>query len=236
MSFENQLIGKDKYITVVSGNRKYLIEDFEDLNNCFVFATKETKASLKDLISSDYYKFESFENNKYIVFAEGFPIEEFKVFKVLRPEAIISTPFSFNNISSITPSALNNNFKAFENLCSIMQRLLNERIFKVDTTLADTMLPRLKANEVWKRSEDDTKYEAFNVGAIEENIASFWIAFEKFTKETILRIETIAKETIDNITNVADKNISDMNDIAKETIETVVQEGKDVIEEVDRIG
>ncbi|MGL5051035.1 MAG: hypothetical protein ACRC6E_10485 [Fusobacteriaceae bacterium] len=211
MSFENQLIGKDKYITVVTGNRKYLIEDFTDLNSCFVFATKDTIASLKDLISSDYYKFESYENNRYIVFADGFPIDDFKVFKVLKPETIISTPFSFNNISSITPNALNSNFKAFENLCVVMQKLMNERVFKVDTTVADTMLPRLKGNEVWKRSEDDTKFEAFNVGDIEANLSKFWEDFYKLTVEKLAEIESEGNKQTDRVADTGDEQVDRIN-------------------------
>lgn len=191
MTFDNQLIGHDKYISVVEGNRKYLIEDFQTLEGCFVFATKSSTLALKDLISKDYYSFESFENNNYIVFEDGFPIDEFVYFKVLSPMEIISIPFTFDKISSITPNALNANFKAFEDLCVVMQGLLNERVLRIDKTNSDCMLPELEANEVWKRTEDGKGWEGYDLTLIERTIQEFW---DKLYEETRRITEEFRKE------------------------------------------
>jgi hypothetical protein len=184
--FENQFIGKDKYIRVVGGQLKYLIEDFENLEKCFVFATKEEKLALKDLISSDYYSFNSYQGNNYIEFSSGFPIDQFVIFKIVRPLDLISIPFQFDTISSITPSSLNSNFKAFETLCLVMQETFNDRTFRIDGTNEDVMLPKLKDGEVWQRKGDG--WQGVNIEDIEANIEKFWIEFNQKTKEILENI------------------------------------------------
>lgn len=223
--YKNQELGQVKYLKVIKGQKKYLIEDFENLNDCYVFATKDETLALREQISNDYYNFEEFENNNYINFSAGFPLDDYDSFKIIKPEQMFSMPFIFNTLSSITPTSLNKNFDEIKKFLLYLQNEFNVRGVKIDSEVFDIMLPKLKEGEVWYR--DKQGWKGFNVGDIEANTKTFWEEFENKTTEVIKMIEDKTEEEkkeLDKFTEEKKANIED-------AFETEILKGKTEITE-----
>lgn len=232
--FYNQHLGNVKYIKVIQGQNKYLIEDFKNLSGCYVFATKKKTEALMQEISSDHYSFESFENNNYIKFEDGFPINDYYSFKIIKPEQIISIPYSFNTISSITPDALNSNFEALKETLKKIQESYNNQIVKIDSDEATVMLPNLDDDEVWVRKGDT--YRGFNIGSLEANIKEMLDEIKRIREEILREMEDNKNRHLAEIKGKFDQEVAEgkANVIAtgEQQVQLVTQTGDTKIEEL----
>ena len=217
--FKNQQLGQIKYIKVVQGQNKYLIEDFDNLSGCYVFATKDKTDALMDEISSDHYTFESFENNNYIRFESGFPINDYYSFKIVKPEQIISIPYDFNTVSSITPDALNSNFEILKENLKKLQNSYNTQIVKIDSDIARVMLPTLDDGEVWIK--DGIGYKGLKV-----------TDFRDLAGETIIEYIRVEKENINQINKHAVQSITQTQSNAIDAFNKQVKVASDTIEKI----
>lgn len=205
-NLNNQLIGKDKYITVVPNDRLYLIEDYKDLNGCFVFATKNDTYSLTEPISQDYYSFQTYQGNNYIKFADGFPIGDYVQFKIIKPEELLSLPFKFSSISSITPEALNKNFEELKRVCLLLQEVTNNRTMRLDTTDGQVMLPELKPLQTWLK-DITGNYKAISLDDFKELGEALVTDYFNYIKQLM---EATYNNARDNITTVKTASITEM--------------------------
>lgn len=232
--FENQHLGHIKYIKVIKGQKKYLIEDFKNLTGCYVFATKKSVEALMIEISSDHYDFESFENNNFIRFEEGFPIDDYYSFKVIKPDQIISIPYNFNTISSITPESLNSNFQALKETLKRVQLSYNNQIVKIDSDEATVMLPNLDDDEVWVRKGNT--YRGFNIGNLEANVKEMLDEIKRIRAEAIKELEDNKNKHLAEIQGVFDREVADgKSDIiatGQQQIELVTDTGDTKIVEI----
>lgn len=232
--FENQHLGHIKYIKVIKGQRKYLIEDFKNLSGCYVFATKKSVEALMVEISSDHYDFESFENNNFIRFEDGFPIDDYYSFKVIKPDQIISIPYNFNTISSITPDALNSNFEALKETLKRVQLSYNNQIVKIDSDEATVMLPNLDDDEVWVRKGNT--YRGFNIGSLEANVQEMLDEIKRIRLEILKEMEDNKNAYISEIDGKFNTEVEqgkqEINSTKDEYLANIVNTGDTKIQEI----
>lgn len=225
--FENQQLGQVKYIQVTKGQRRYLIEDFKNLSGCYVFATKKKTEALMFEISFDHYSFESFENNNYIRFEDGFPIDDYYSFKIIKPEQIVSIPYNFNTVSSITPEALNSNFESLKETLKKLQESYNNQIVKIDSDFATVMLPNLNDDEVWVRKGNT--YRGFQIGDLETNIKQLIEDFKELSQTTFEELELKKDEYVSELESVKNGQQSILEGFLNLSIERIQQEGSSQI-------
>lgn len=171
----NQKIGEDKYILVEPATLQYEINEYDSLTGVYVYATKDSKNSLDEVIAQSNYSFQEITGTNYIVFDAGYPLEDFYSFKLIEPLEEATRQSSIVNISDINPSNLNNEFNNIIDYVKKLQDEMNKKELRIDGDEDQVMLPKLEKDQFWLKTE--TGYRATTFADFEKEIQAIFNNF-----------------------------------------------------------